>query len=110
MAVYTPKRLGSITQLSTSNSTIYTATGVKAVIKEILIANTTATAATVTVNLVPAAGTASQSNEILCSLTLSGYSTLTFKCSQVLEIGDFLVAKAGTASALNIIVSGVEVA
>jgi hypothetical protein len=110
MAVYTPKRLGSITQLGTSNSTIYTATGVKAVIKEILIANTTATAATVTVNLVPAAGTASQSNEILCSLTLSGYSTLTFKCSQVLEIGDFLVAKAGTASALNIIVSGVEVA
>ena len=110
MATYTPKRLGSITQLGTTNSTIYTAAGVKAVIKEILVANTTATAATVTVNLVPSAGTAQTSNEILDSITLSGYSTLTFKCSQVLEIGDFIVAKAGTSSALNIVVSGVEVA
>lgn len=110
MAIYTPKRLGSITQLSTTNATIYTSSGVKSVIKEILIANPTATAATVTVNLVPLAGAASQSNEVLGAVTLSGNSTLTFKCSQVLEIGDFIVAKAGTASALNIIVSGVEVA
>lgn len=110
MATYTPKRLGAITQLGTSNQTVYTAAGVKAVIKEILIANATPTGATVTVNLVPSGGTASTTNEVLCSVTLSGYSTLTFKCSQVLEIGDFIVAKAGTASALNIIVSGVEVA
>lgn len=110
MAVYTPKRLGSITQLGTTNSTIYTATGVKAVIKEILISNTTNTAATVTVNLVPSGGSAATTNEILCSVTISGYSTLTFKCSQVLELGDFIVAKSGTASVLNVIVSGVEVA
>jgi hypothetical protein len=110
MATYTPRRLGSITQLATTNSTLYTSSGVKTIIKEILVANTTATAATVTVNLVPSAGTASTSNEILDSVTLSGYSTLTFKCSQVLEIGDFIVAKAGTSSSLNIVISGVEVA
>lgn len=110
MAIYTPKRLGSITQLTTTNSTIYTSNSVKTVIKEILVSNTTNTSATVTVNLVPSGSSPSQSNEILCSLTLAGYSTLTFKCSQVLEAGDFIVAKAGTTSVLNIMVSGVEVA
>lgn len=110
MATYTPKRLGSISQLNTTNSTIYTSSGVKSVIKEILIANTTNASATVTVNLVPSGGSPATSNEILCSLTIVGYSTLTFKCNQVLEVGDFIVAKSGSASVLNIVVSGIEIA
>jgi hypothetical protein len=110
MATYTPRRLGSITQLATTNSTLYTSSGVKTVIKEILVSNTSNTAATVTVNLVPSGASVAQTNEILCQITIAGYSTLTFKCSQVLEAGDFIVAKAGTSAVLNILVSGVEVA
>jgi hypothetical protein len=110
MATYTPKRLGSITQLTTTNTTLYTSTSVVSVIKEILVNNTTANSATVTVNLVPSGGSASGTNEVLSAITIAGNSTLTFKCSQVLELNDFIVAKAGTAAALNIIVAGVQVA
>ena len=92
-------------------TTQYTATGVTAIIDKFTATNFTATAATISVNLVTAAGSAGNSNLITKTKTLQASEVYTFPelVGQVLGIGDFISTIAGTASAINMRVSGREV-
>ncbi len=94
-----------------SQTTQYTATGVTAIIDKFTATNFSATAATISVNLVTVSGSSGNSNLITKTKTLQASEVYTFPelVGQVLGIGDFISTIAGTASAINIRVSGREV-
>jgi hypothetical protein len=94
-----------------TQTTQYTATGVTAIIDKFTATNFSATAATISVNLVTAAGSSGNSNLITKTKTLQASEVYTFPelVGQVLGIGDFISTIAGTASAINMRVSGREV-
>jgi hypothetical protein len=94
-----------------SQTTQYTATGVTAIIDKFTATNFSATAATISVNLVTVSGSSGNSNLITKTKTLQASEVYTFPelVGQVLGIGDFISTIAGTASAINMRVSGREV-
>ena len=94
-----------------SQTTQYTATGVTTIIDKFTATNYTATAATISVNLVTVSGSAGNSNLITKTKTLQASEVYTFPelVGQVLGIGDFISTIAGTATAINMRVSGREV-
>lgn len=110
MAAYSLKRFCPVTTLTTGNTTLYTVTNpvVNGVLKQILVANYSASSATVTVYIVPSGGTAGNSNIVVPAVSISANSTITLDITQVMNQGDFLVATAGASSAINISVSGYE--
>jgi hypothetical protein len=94
-----------------SQTTQYAATGVTAIIDKFTATNISASAATISVNLVTSAGSAGNTNLITKTKTLQASEVYTFPelVGQVLGSGDFISTIAGTASAINIRVSGREV-
>jgi hypothetical protein len=94
-----------------SQTTQYTATGVTAIIDKFTATNYSASAATISVNLVTAAGSAGNDNLITKTKTLQAGETYTFPelVGHVLAPSGFISTIAGTASAINIRASGREV-
>ena len=105
------KVLGPAKTVENSQTTQYTATGVTAIIDKFTATNYSASAATISVNLVTAAGSSGNSNLITKTKTLQASEVYTFPelVGQVLGVGDFISTIAGTASAINMRVSGREV-
>lgn len=105
------KNLVPAKTVENTQTTQYAATGVTAIIDKFTATNYSGTAATISVNLVTAAGSAGNSNLITKTKTLQASEVYTFPelVGQVLGIGDFISTIAGTASAINIRVSGREV-
>ena len=110
MTVYV-KNLVPAKTAENSQTTQYTATGVTTIIDKFTATNYTASAATISVNLVTVSGSASDSNLITKTKTLQASEVYTFPelVGQVLSSGSFISTIAGTASAINIRVSGREV-
>ena len=94
-----------------SQTTQYTATNVTTIIDKFTATNYSASAATISVNLVTSAGSAGNVNLITKTKTLQPAEVYTFPeiVGQVLNPGDFISTIAGTASAINMRVSGREV-
>jgi hypothetical protein len=94
-----------------TQTTQYTATGLTAIIDKFTATNISGSAATISVNLVTLAGSAGNTNLITKTKTLQASEVYTFPelVGQVLGAGDFISTIAGTASAINIRVSGREV-
>ena len=110
MAV-TVKVLVPAKTVESSQTTQYTATGVTAIIDKFTATNYSASAATISVNLVTVAGSAGNTNLITKTKTLQASEVYTFPelVGQVLGAGDFISTIADTASAINMRVSGREV-
>lgn len=91
-----------------SQTTQYTSTGVQTIIDKFTATNYSGAAATISVNLVTAAGTADNSNLIVKTKTLQPSETYTFPelVGHVLPLNGFVSTIAGTASAINIRASG----
>jgi hypothetical protein len=89
----------------------YTATNVTTIIDKFTATNYSGSAATISVNLVTAAGTASNDNLITKTKSLQPSEVYTFPelVGQVLSPSAFISTIAGTASAVNIRASGREV-
>jgi hypothetical protein len=104
--VLIPAKIAEATQV-----TQYTATGVTTIIDKFTATNYSASAATISVNLVTAAGTAGDANLITKTKTLQPAEVYTFPelVGQVLSPGAFISTIAGTATAINIRASGREV-
>ena len=104
--VLVPAKYAEATQV-----TQYTATGVTTIIDKFTATNISGSAATISVNLVTVAGSAGNTNLITKTKTLQPSEVYTFPelVGQVLGSGDFISTIAGTASAINIRVSGREV-
>ena len=94
-----------------TQTTQYTATNVTTIIDKFTATNYNTSAATISVNLVTSAGSAGNSNLITKTKTLQPAEVYTFPelVGQVLGNGDFISTIAGTASAINMRVSGREV-
>lgn len=94
-----------------SQTTQYTASGVTTIIDKFTATNYSASAATISVNLVTGATTAGDSNLITKTKTLQPSEVYTFPelVGQVLMPSSFISTIAGTASAINIRSSGREV-
>lgn len=106
----TPKRLYQ-GQPGTAETTLYTVpASVSTIIKEIILCNTTSTAATISISAVPSGGTAGVANRIIAGFSVAANDTKTVPLSTVLNTGDFLSALQGTASAITVTTSGVEMA
>ena len=104
--VLIPAKIAEATQV-----TQYTATGVTTIIDKFTATNYSASAATISVNLVTAADTAGNQNLITKTKTLQPAEVYTFPelVGQVLMASGFISTIAGTASAINIRASGREV-
>ena len=94
-----------------SQTTQYVASNVTTIIDKFTATNYSATAATLSINLVTAADTAGNSNLITKTKTLQPAEVYTFPeiVGQVLSPSAFISTIAGTASAINIRASGREV-
>jgi len=94
-----------------AQTTQYTASGVTAIIDKFTATNYSASAATISVNLVTLAGSAGNDNLIVKTKTLQAGETYTFPeiVGAALATGGFISTVAGTASAINIRASGREV-
>ena len=92
-------------------TTQYTAAGVTTIIDKFTATNYSAAAATISVNIVTTGGSAGNENLITKVKTLQPSEVYTFPelVGQVLNSGDFVSTLAGTASAINIRMSGREV-
>ena len=104
--VLVPAKIVEATQ-----TTQYTANGLTTIIDKFTATNYSASAATISVNLVTTSGTAGNLNLITKTKTLQPAEVYTFPelVGQVLNPGDFISTIAGTATAINMRVSGREV-
>lgn len=94
-----------------AQTTQYTAVNVTTIIDKFTATNYSGTAATISVNLVTALGSAGNDNLIVKTKTLQPSETYTFPelVGQVIANGGFISTLAGTASAINIRASGREI-
>ena len=94
-----------------TQTTQYTASGVTTIIDKFTATNYSASAATISVNLVTTSFSAGNNNLITKTKTLQPAEVYTFSelVGHVLGPGDFISTIAGTASAINMRVSGREV-
>jgi hypothetical protein len=94
-----------------AQTTQYTSTGVTTIIDKFTATNYSAAAATLSINLVTAAGSAGNDNLIVKTKTLQAGETYTFPeiVGQILAPSGFISTIAGTASAINIRASGRQV-
>jgi hypothetical protein len=106
VTVLIPAKTAEATQ-----TTQYTSTGVTTIIDKFTATNYSAAAATISVNLVTAAGSAGNDNLIVKTKTLQAGETYTFPeiVGQILAPSGFISTIAGTASAINIRASGRQV-
>jgi hypothetical protein len=110
MAVYVkvliPAKIAEAAQ-----TTQYTAQNVTTIIDKFTATNFSASTATISVNLVTLAGAAGNLNLITKEKSLSASEVYTFPelVGQIIPPGGFISTIAGTASAINIRVSGREV-
>jgi hypothetical protein len=94
-----------------TQTTQYTAAGVTTIIDKFTATNYSATAATISVNLVTAATSAGNDNLIVKTKTLQPAETYTFPeiVGQALAPSGFISTIAGTATAINIRSNGREI-
>jgi hypothetical protein len=106
VTVLIPAKTAEATQ-----TTQYTSTGVTTIIDKFTATNYSAAAATLSVNLVTAAGSAGNDNLIVKTKTLQAGETYTFPeiVGQILAPSGFISTIAGTAAAINIRASGRQV-
>jgi len=97
-----PKRFYKGT-VGTTASTVYTVpASTSAIVSNIVLINKTGSAATVTVTV---AGI-----EIVASYSVAANDTVVIDLSLFMNTGETITVQAGTANAINIYISGVEVA
>lgn len=109
MATYTETQLAQAATASTSETTIYTVPGATTtIVKQIIVANTTGSAANYSLSLVPSGGSAGASNRIIPTTSFPANSTTIFDLTQVMDTGDFISHLQGTSAAITVTISGVE--
>lgn len=106
----TAKTLIGAKQAETTQTSQYTATGVRTIIDKFTATNTSGATATLSVHLVPSAGAAGDGNAIVKTKSLQALESYTFPeiVGHVLEVGTFISTQA-SAAGITIRASGREV-
>lgn len=95
-----------------SQTTEYTATGLKAIIDKFTVTNITGGAVTISIHLVPSGQAAGNSNLIIQNLSVAAGATTDisgYLQNQILNAGDLISVVAGAATSLVIRASGREI-
>lgn len=104
----TAKHLTTATRVpGTGDTLLYTAPAAGTVVRGIHVCNTTASAATITLGF-DSGGALAAGNHFLSALSIPANGTYDWSGFQVLENADTIRALQGTASALTVTISGVE--
>ncbi|WP_240371681.1 hypothetical protein [Anoxybacteroides rupiense] len=98
----TPKRLYKGTAGTTSSTAYTVPANATTIVKNIVLTNKTGSAATITITI---AGT-----EVICGCPVAANDTVVIDLSLVMSATEAIAVQAGTADAINIYISGVEVA
>lgn len=94
----------------TALATHYTVTTPNAILKDVVIVNTSTVSQTIRLYVVPSGGTAGVANTILYDLDLLPKETKVINLSLILNNGDTIQASASTANVIGVTISGVDVA
>ena len=107
---YNEKSFTQGAALTTGLVTYYTAPSniLKAIVKEMLFCNTSASPVTFTVSYVPSGGSSSASTTQFAAVTLQANETKIFGRTLVMNPGDFIQALASTGAVVSMNISGVE--
>jgi hypothetical protein len=110
VAVYAPVKLFQAV-LTTSDVVLYTvAAATTVILKEIILTNTTATNATVSISIVPAAGSAAVGNRIFEQVPVAAYTTVIISdLSEVMPTDEDITAKSSAATTITMRASGVTI-
>lgn len=99
----------AVTELTGSFTTIYTVPGsTKLTVAQLHLVNATASARTVRVCVVPAAGSPGQSNAILWDFEIGANDFIELAKGDIWDAGATLQALASSASSVNVKLAGVE--
>mgnify|MGYP001568287187 CR=1 FL=1 len=109
MPAYTPLQMAQSNVASLVETTVYTVPGAtNAIVKQIVLANVTGLAATISISIVPSGGAAGDGNRIVKDLSLPATSISVLDLMQDMDTGDFISVKQGTSSAITTTISGVQ--
>ena len=95
---------------TTANVSYYTVTAANAILKDIVISNSSASSVTIRIHIVPSGGTNSVANAIVYNLSLLPNDTQILNLSLVLNNGDTIQARASVSNVVGVTMSGVTVA
>jgi hypothetical protein len=106
---FTEKRLAGPTNLSaTTETTLYTVpSSTSAIIKQIVVCNTTVGAVNFSLSLVPYGSSAATPNRLFFNLSIAANETVFLDVSQAMTAGDFISAYSSAAN-VTVTISGVE--
>ena len=105
-----PKILASA-QVASGETTVYTVGASKAAkLAKLVLANTSASAVTVSVSVVPSGGTVDGTHKVMSAYSIAaGDSTVITEAENIwLGAGDFISVNASAATAINVLASGLE--
>lgn len=103
------KRLAQAEVATGGGTLLYTVpTGYRTDMTDVLIANTSSSATTISIYIVPAGGTAAASNSMFPSVVISGNTLVQWTGAQHMDEGDFIQGIAG-ASGVTVTISGNEI-
>lgn len=107
----TAKTLIAAKSAEATDTTQYTATGVRTIIDKFTATNTDTVARTLQINLVPLSGAVAVGNRIVQAKSLASGETYTFPeiVGHILEAGSFISTIASAASVITIRSSGREI-
>lgn len=95
---------------ATTATTVYTVPANKAVkLSQGTLCNVTGSAVTVSLSLIPSGGTADGTHRVIDSYSLAAHDTLPladYLAGHMLGPGDFISVTAGTANAVDVVISG----
>jgi len=107
-----PKVLYSSQLTTTADVAIYTVgAGLSAVIKHGTVCNTSGSAATITLKIIPSGGSVDGTHAVVSAYSLAAGDTLSltgYLTGCCLGPGDSIHAQAGTANVLDVIITGTE--
>ena len=108
MATITPKKIAQGAVGTGSGTLLYTVpTSTNTFVKCIDVSNTTSSALTLTLHLVPTGGSVGTTNQLVPTVTIAGNTMWQWTGTQILNAGDFIQG-IGSGAGLTINISGAE--
>lgn len=78
-------------------------------VKEIMLTNTTANSATISLSIVNSGAAAATGNRILQAKAVPANDIIIIACQEHMDAGDFISGLQGTVGAINVRINGIEV-
>lgn len=105
---FTPKRLAQFVAATAETSHYTVPATTLAVVKNVVVANTSTNPVTCSLSIVPAGNVAGVANRVIPGTTIPPGAVVPFDMTQVMAAGDFISAIASVAASLTVTISGME--